>query len=220
MREYKPDKILSFKCTEHIEKEYTIQRVYTRHNRVKASLYPMETTTQKDIIIVPSDLITDLKDNSPHGYIGKVKEGYYRIHNQLVKLSNAHCVYNGVAYVSISLAEIDTKEDIKLLFNSTVGFLDKEYKSGRLDDGMYDICKHFESLGFSTAFCCNGHNKRKAYISFSSYIDVTKLEKLLSSETYISIIHKEHTLGNFEFIQIQFDFCDDNIQKILNIKGV
>lgn len=220
MRIYNKYRKHSFKCDTHIEKEVEVVRMYMRHNKFYGDRVYAETTNVPNILIIPDSIIKNLKDNSPYGYTGEIKDGSYRINNVRVEFSNIHSVYNGEGYAEIKEITSGIDEVLMKFFNATQNKLDTEQHRGLIDNGMYEVCKHFCELGFKTVGCCNGHGKKKAYIAFSTEINAQALEDLLvNSQDFILLEHKMHEGGNFEYLRIQFEFNKDNINKILRIGG-
>lgn len=101
MRAYNKNRLHSFKCKSNIEKEVKINRLYTKHGKIQIDTLYAERTDVENILIIPDSIIRNLKDNSPYGFTGEIKEGSYRINNQRVTFENIHSVYNGEGYAVV-----------------------------------------------------------------------------------------------------------------------
>lgn len=217
MRTYRPNRIHSFKCETHIQKEVKITREHYVKRRFTRDYIWAEKTDADNILIVPISIIKNLKPNQPYGFTGEVKEGIYYIDDRHVKLYNAHSVYNDEAYVKVEYGvKVETETSVEYV-DITEDRLELENEQGKLDDGMYELCKKFQQLGIKSTNSCNGHNKKKAYIQFSTKTNKNYLIKLLQNEDYIEIINVESDLSKASYIRIEFDFTDENRQKIISI---
>lgn len=217
MRTYNKYRIHSFKCKSNIEKEVRIDRMYIRNNKIYNDTVYAEKTDVGNILIIPDSIIKDLKYNAPYGYTGVLKDGSYRIENKRVTFEDIHSVYNGEGYAIVKEITNGIDEVALKLFNITKDKLDVAKRKGQIDPGMYEPCKHFCDLGFKTVMCCNGHERRKANIKFSTEIDTEALEELLRDQHFIEVKHTIHNFGNFEYVEIQFEFKQENIYKILSL---
>lgn len=102
MRVYCKDRIYSFKFTECLLPEVAMTFVRVRHGKVVAEKFYAETTSDPNILAIPARFVCELKDNSPHGFTGKMKEGDFFTKGSIVYLSSPHQVYNNIAYVNVN----------------------------------------------------------------------------------------------------------------------